>query len=402
MKIGAGPDSPAWPVLPRRRLNLFQREVWERAGTHVICGALPVMGSLLTLWVALTNHAIAYDFDRAFWPAGRAVLNGLSPYASTNSYVATHGTAFVYPAPGALLFAAFAWIPRGVADVVFLLLCAAAAPATLRVLGVRDWRVYGIAMLWPPVMSAWQTANVSLLLAFGLAVVWRHRDRAAVAGIVIGLLISLKIFLWPLIGWLVFTRRWRALVWAVASAAAISIAAWAVVGFDHFGAYTALASAMSKLEQYTAYTPLAVVLHLGAGQTLADIGAVACAALATVAALVFARKERDLALMLGAVAVSLLATPVVWRHYFVLFLVPLALARPRLSVLWFLPVLMWTFPVTDPTLLQTLVALAINLVIAISIWLGPKQTAPASHPVRAPQASFTSAEPAPLALLGVE
>ena len=38
------------------------------------------------------------------------------------------------------------------------------------------------------------------------------------------------------------------------------------------------------------------------------------------------------------------AEPIVWLHYLVLLLVPLAIARPRFSLLWLLPVLLWVSP----------------------------------------------------------
>ena len=42
-----------------------------------------------------------------------------------------------------------------------------------------------------------------------------------------------------------------------------------------------------------------------------------------------------------AVVASLVATPLVWMHYLLLLYVPIALYRPRLSGLWFLPLLLW-------------------------------------------------------------
>ena len=33
-----------------------------------------------------------------------------------------------------------------------------------------------------------------------------------------------------------------------------------------------------------------------------------------------------------------------WLHYLVLLLVPLAIARPRFSLIWLLPVLLWVSP----------------------------------------------------------
>jgi hypothetical protein len=39
--------------------------------------------------------------------------------------------------------------------------------------------------------------------------------------------------------------------------------------------------------------------------------------------------------------VALIATPILWLHYFALLVVPLALARPRLAPAWALAVLLW-------------------------------------------------------------
>jgi hypothetical protein len=40
-------------------------------------------------------------------------------------------------------------------------------------------------------------------------------------------------------------------------------------------------------------------------------------------------------------------TPILWLHYLVLLVVPIALARPRLSALWFVPVALSVFEALD-------------------------------------------------------
>src|SRR5439155_578084 len=47
--------------------------------------------------------------------------------------------------------------------------------------------------------------------------------------------------------------------------------------------------------------------------------------------------SRDSATLTLALAAALAASPILWIHYFLLLLVPIALARPRLSLLWFVP-----------------------------------------------------------------
>ena len=58
---------------------------------------------------------------------------------------------------------------------------------------VRDWRVYGVTLLWPPVIDAYQTGNVTLPLALLVALTWRYRDRAAPTGIALGVALALEV-----------------------------------------------------------------------------------------------------------------------------------------------------------------------------------------------------------------
>jgi hypothetical protein len=354
------------------------------AAQHALFGAVPV---LFTIWFcayAISHRSFAVDFDHAFWPAGHRVLDGLSPFAAPGSFAARSGVAFVYPAAGALFFASFAWIPHGLADVLFTIASLAAALGALRVLGVRDWRLYGLAALWPPVASGWQTANMTLLFVLGLALAWRWRNRPFVAGAVIAVIVSLKLFLWPLAIWLIATRRWAVLRWAVAITVVINLLAWAVLGFDQVQAYADLARAVSKVEEATAYTPLAFVLHLGGGRLAAYVIEFALAAAAAAMCLRAGRRGADSSALLLAIVVSLLASPTVWRHYFALLLVPLAISRPRLSPAWALPVLTYVCPVTSPHLWQLCLTLIVMSTVVAVLLVYP--TRPATSPARSAMA----------------
>ena len=54
-----------------------------------------------------------------------------------------------------------------------------------------------------------------MLLMLPVAVAWRYRDRARIAGIALGVAVAAKLFVWPLVVWLLLTRRFAAAVWAV-------------------------------------------------------------------------------------------------------------------------------------------------------------------------------------------
>ena len=306
--------------------------------------------------IALTAYAVAslageglgLDFHLSFWPAGHRVLEGVTPYVEPTAPEVAQATAFVYPALGALLFVPFALLPAGLANGLFVALCLATAPLILVLLGVRDWRVYGVLFLWQPVLSAWQIANVMLLLALGIALMWRYRDRAVVAGLLLALLVSVKIFVWPLAIWLLGSRRYKALGYATLFGLALNVAAWTVVGFDQIPRYLDLLSAVSAHEEGRSYSVLALALELGAGRAAAYASALALALAASAACLVLARRGRDRHALLLSIAAALLATPIIWTHYFVLLIVPLALLRPCMSWLWALPVVMLLCPSGRP------------------------------------------------------
>jgi alpha-1,2-mannosyltransferase len=358
-------------LLTPKRLNL-----WTMAGQHGCFAVVPVIATAGICYFAVKANSFAIDFHYAFWPAGRHVLLGETPYVGPHSPLASSGVAFVYPAVGALFFAALALIPHTPADILFVLASVGAVVGTLRVLGVRDWRLYGLALLWPAVISGWQTANVTLLMTFGIALAWRHRDRPAVTGLLVALLVSLKVFLWPLLLWLLATRRLAGLAWAIVGGIALNGVAWAVLGFDQLHAYLALARTVTRVEESTAYTPIAVALHLGASRFVAHAVAFAIAAFVAAACLRYGRRRDDSSALLLAIAVSLLATPTVWRHYFALLLVPLAISRPRLSPVWLVPLALFPCPVTSPVLWQLLLTLGAMTCVITTLLLGPSLRIP--------------------------
>ena len=86
---------------------------------------------------------------------------------------------------------------------------------------------------------------------------------------------------------------------------------------------------------------LFISLHVPASTSELVAGAVAVAA---VAALVLLRRRGDDVTFGVAVVAALIATPILWNHYLVLLLAPIALARPRLAPLWLLPLVLWATP----------------------------------------------------------
>lgn len=310
--------------------------------TLVTIATLVVAPAVITvvLGYALVGHGFAFDFNNQYWVAGRRVLDGLSPYDLGWQDINNH-IGFPYGAVAALLFVPFGLLPQGLADAVFTGLLLAAIPATLRLLGVRDWRVYGIAFLWMPVIEAWGYANVSLLLLLGVALMWRYRDRPVVAGLLLALLVSIKLFVWPLGLWLLGTRRYAALAYATACGLALNLAAWAVIGFDQLGPYVkVLGLITARTDTHNKTTLRWVLVHFGAVRPVAYALMLALAGALAVGCFVLARRGREKPALMLCIALAFVATPVTWPHYWVLLIAPLALLRPKLGPVWAIPVAM--------------------------------------------------------------
>jgi hypothetical protein len=318
-----------------------------------------VIPAALTIYLfAAGGRAFAYDFHQAFWPAGRDVLHGSTPYVDSTSPDVAGNVAFIYPALAALLLAPFTLLGRASADVLFTALNVLAVVLVLRVLAVRDWRLYGLVFLLPSAVYGWHQANVTMPIVLGVAAVWRWRDRAVVAGLLVAVLVSVKLFVWPLALWLLTTRRYAAVGYALTAGVALNLASWLVLGFDQLPRYRALLQAATRLEEQSGYSAVAVALRLGLTRPVAYIVALALAGLAAALVAVLSRRSRERSALAASVALCLLASPIVWLPYFALLIVPLAIASPRLSPAWCLMLAMWAAPCVHPAGWQLIIVLA--------------------------------------------
>jgi alpha-1,2-mannosyltransferase len=322
---------------PRRDRRRGLELAAERIGVRVLA---PVLLALM-LALVFARHDAAIDFQAAYYPAAHRLLTGLSPYAVSHQDI-VGGTAFVYPALSAIVLAPFALLGSGFAAVLITLLCLACVPATLYVLAVRDARLYAAALLWLPVFSGWQTANLTLPLMLLIALTWRHRERPVVAGLLTAAAISLKPFVWPLALWLLATRRFRAAAASVVWAVALNLLAWALIGVDELHAFLRVSSRVTGALWNGGYGLPALASHIGLGR--GPSGALLVVASAAVGCAVIYSglfRRRDRAALTLAVALMLVASPLVRSHYYALLLIPCALQRPRPGWVWLAPILMW-------------------------------------------------------------
>ena len=151
-----------------------------------------------------------------------------------------------------------------------------------------------------------------------------------------------KVFLWPLLVWFLVQRRYRSAAIGAVIAAGTTFAAWAAIGFDGLLDYPALLSTLTDVygpPSTSVYAGgLALGMSAGAAQVLAIGLGAALLAGAAYAALVKGRERASFVLFIAS---ALAFSPVVWSHYFVLALVPIALCQPRRGVLWAAMPLFW-------------------------------------------------------------
>ena len=201
---------------PLRRLG----RQWEVA----IFLQLPALGFLWLVRAVYGNGGTDFAIFRL---AGRAVLHGHSPYVHPTLKLLAANDRFVYPTPFAVPFIPFAAVPENVGAVAFLALSTAAVLGSLWLLGVRDRRCYGLALLGLPAFGALGIGALGPVLLVLSALGWRYRDRT-IAGVPLALAAAAKLFLWPVLVWLLVTRRFRAFGASVATIVA-TLALWAVI-----------------------------------------------------------------------------------------------------------------------------------------------------------------------------
>jgi hypothetical protein len=313
-------------------------------------------------WLVFSSggrSTVGYDFA-IFRQAGDAVLHGRSPYVKPTVALLSQNTHFVYPAPFAYPFVPFALIGERLGAIIFLVLSVAAIVVSLRLLEVRDWRLYGLSILGVPTFSALGFGTIGPLLLLAAAASWRLR-RSPWSGVLLALAAAAKLFMWPLLIWLLLTRRFRASV-AAAGTLGVLVAFWAATNWAGLAEYPATLRALERGHP-SSYSPRS--LWLAMGLPGAQFVAVT---IALVGVVLISRARDDKAGFSAAIAVSLLATPLLWLHYLVLLLIPLALYRPRLSWLWLLPLGLWVTPEPEPH--ASIWRIGVVVATVIVVWVG--------------------------------
>ena len=196
-------------------------------------------------------------------------------------------------------------------------------------------------LLWPPVISAIQTGNVTLWLALAaaLGVALPRPPRAASASV--GSTLAVKFLLWPLVVWLGATRRWASAV--LAGGDRLRTPARVVGGHRVRRAYRATRICFAGSQDAVgddAYTLANSSDDLGAAVAVARAGGSSPGSRVLAAFAVVARRGDERSAFILALAAALALSPLVWLHYFALLIAVVAVARRGLGLVWFVPLAM--------------------------------------------------------------
>jgi alpha-1,2-mannosyltransferase len=248
--------------------------------------------------------------------------------------------------------------------------------SALRLLGVTDWRCYGIVFASITTLGALRLGTFTPILLLGIAVAWRFRNRPAVCAAAVCGLVALKVFLWPLLVWLVFSRRVGTAALAAAGVVLATLGSWAVIGFASMDEYPHLLSSLAASVQGKSWSLVALALSLGASAVTAKALSLAVGVALLVVAAVRARSRQDASAFTFAIAAALVLSPIVWLHYFLLLVAPLAIRFPTLSAAWAIPLIFWAWPLQEARGNTWIIAFGVFALACVSaLTLGRPRTA---------------------------
>jgi len=317
------------------------------AGWLVACavavGALALLG-----WPARAYR----DFDFfPFWAAGRLILDGADPYdadtfraafISGGSLGHAFGGPFAYPLPAAILSIPYALLPFALAAPLWLVSQVALSAAGLWALARRLFGpelrrdaplLFTLTAAMPATLQTYAIGNVGgfLLAVVAGALVLVLDGRPTRAGAVLGLgVVKPHVFLLSVPVLLARSRhRVRIALGGAATAVGLLLASFAVRPGWLGGWLAALGAIQSKsVAQANVWGPFP--------EDARWIGWLLLVVLAAIVALWWWRASPSLAqLYAAAAALSLLAAPYLWTHYFTLLGVPIAVvlaAAPRRGI----------------------------------------------------------------------
>lgn len=280
------------------------------------------IGALIWVRYFPTMNAVEFITYRT---AAVTLLHGHSPYPALSGGAISGGHAFVYPLLVALGFLPFGLLPLHLGVFLYRL----GLFVALFVAGALAGRTKGVVImtfaLWAtPTITALQVGSLEPLFFLALVLVWRYWRRLVTSGALLGSVAVAKLYLAPLLLIVLVARSLRRTL-----SAFVGVAVWVplVLAFiPGIATYIAIVTHLSAHEASSGWSfQSAVAPALGEGHLGELLGAAIAVALMSPGLwgdYLRARDEPNWAPDLGTfgryVVVALIASPIVWSHYYVL------------------------------------------------------------------------------------
>jgi hypothetical protein len=242
----------------------------------------------------------------------------------------------VYPYFAVWPFVPLAALGHGLASAVFISIVVVAVVAACFAASDRDpWRA-ALVLASAYTITGLQLGALSPLLFAGAVFLWVLRDRPVAFALLAAPVIGSKLFLAPLLLWPLLSGRYRAFLYACGSSFVLLALSFAL-GPVSSGTYFDMLSQLSSHEARSGFSLIGGLMNAGLSSGAARAVAVGVAVAVIAGAWVgWRRTGREAALFCGALAASLLLTPVMWSHYLVLTMagaLALGLRRRWIAVL---------------------------------------------------------------------
>ncbi len=288
-------------------------------------GCLTVAAILLS-----AGPTLGYDF-LAYLGGAQRIREGQPLYDTVRS--AGDFGLYYYPPPFAMVLVPLTLLPASQSTWLWLLTSVCSAIAAIALMPVRRevrWAVLLLAVTSWPFLYAVKLGQVGpfLLLLFSLA--WRGRDAALGFGLssAAGALVKIQPLL--LLGWAIARRRWQAVAVAVGSLAAVVLASVVILGPTVWRDYLSLLGRVAApITTPHNFTPGAVAYQLGASAEAASALQWATTALVIFVLLGGWALADEEASLVATVVGSQLLSPILWDHYAVVLLLPVAFLLDR-------------------------------------------------------------------------
>jgi len=293
--------------------------------------ALPIVALLsfaggVAATLAFAGDTLGHDFF-AYHRAVERIANGAPLYDMSFTEAGGFGL-FFYPPPFAAMVLPFALLSPQPAIWTWIVLSLAAFLIGVAILPVSRsvrWWIVLLAGLSFPFVHAVKLGQVGPILFLAFAIGWRGIDDPVRLGGSAAVGAAIKLQPGLVLAWALLTRRFRAVAVGIFVLAVLAAGATILTGPGAwFDFVTLLRTVSDPIATKGNVTPGAIAYQLGASTTVAA-GVQLLSTVALVAAFLAAiRWATDEASYLVALIASQLASPILWDHYAMLLLLPVA------------------------------------------------------------------------------